>query len=164
MWRRLSTLRLGGGSTDWASPRIPRAGDSTQLSRQRANRPSFSVRIVHLSAQRSPVATGDYDMSHRAVACIPYGAKPFLPPVPLMTQQRNRGRADAQPEPLSPELALVDPDLASRARARLAAIAVSESTVTAARRDGDNAAAHGRPTASAATLPQTQPSVRERLL
>jgi hypothetical protein len=58
----------------------------------------------------------------------------------------------------------VDPDLASRARARLAAIAVSESTVTAARRDGENAAAHGRPTASAATLPQTQPSVRERLL
>lgn len=136
MWTwRLSTLRLGERSTDWASPRIPQAGESTQFAGPR--------RIPCLGPRnprpRTRLRCASIAPWHRAstVRSLPADA-------PLMTQQQ-RNRADVQPEPVSPELALVDPELARRERARIEA-GESTGATTPLHRD------------------EAEPSLRERLI
>jgi hypothetical protein len=82
---------------------------------------------------------------------------------PLIEQERNQPGPESETEPLSPELALVDPDLAHRARARLTPVDVGTPGATPpSRQDGQAPGEHDH--GSASDRHWTHASVRERLL
>jgi len=116
------------------------------------------MRRTASSATSSAVARGDYDAVDARLGR--YRAA-LLAMEALINQQPKQMGRDAKIEPLSPELALVDPELAQRARARLAAVDADGSGATPPRERPDPAQDDRRPANSAHWM---HSSVRERLL